>query len=177
VYAIKNDPNTTHGNTYDPLAISGIFGRLLAYAPTTPQHVTDGLSNTIMVGETLWMCHDHYGDAPAWDYNAGGNAHLSTVVPMNDMTTCHQPGVFPAPNGLAAAQADPQASNPACYDWANWNYSWGFRSKHPAGCNFLMADGSCRFLGDSINHVMYQRLGDKADGRSLGDIPLGSGTN
>jgi len=174
-FALKS---TGHGNTYYPDQVSGIFGRVIAISPTKLSYVTDGTSNTIMVGETLWQCHDHFGSYPAWDYNGGGDAHLSTVVPMNDMTTCHQPGVVDASiAGLAGAQRDPQASNPACFQWNNWNYSWGFRSKHPGGCNFLMADGSTRFLAQTINHVMYQRLGDKADGFSLGDIQLGQGGN
>jgi len=174
-FAQINDINLQHGNTYDPVQISGIFGRLIHNMPTKPAHVTDGLSNTIMVGEYLALCHDHSGGA-GWNYNGSGNAHLHTLVPMNDMTTCYQPGVV-SPSGQTAAAADPLASNPACYDWANWNYSWGFRSKHPAGCNFLMADGSCRFLGQNINHILYQRLGGKADGKSLGDWNIGSGTN
>ncbi|HEV7224553.1 MAG TPA: DUF1559 domain-containing protein, partial [Pirellulales bacterium] len=98
-----------HGNTYDPMQISGIFGRLLAYSPTTTAQVTDGLSNTIMVGEILGLCNDHAADSPAWLYNGAGNAHASTVVPMNDMTTCHSwdngNGVALGGGGLPAAQA------------------------------------------------------------------------
>lgn len=171
-FALKT---TDHGNSGDPNDISGIFGRLLAFQPNKPAYVTDGMSNTIMVGEMLALCNDHSGGA-GWNFNGSGNAHASTVVPMNDMTTCYQPGVV-NPSGQAAAQADPNASNPPCYDWANWNYSWGFRSKHPMGCNFMMADGSVRFLGQNINHVLYQRLGGKADGFSLGDLQIGQGTN
>ena len=161
-----------HGNSSNPNDISGIFGRLLMAQPNTPALVTDGLSNTIMVGEILAICNDHLGDG-AWRFNGVGNAHASTVVPINDMTTCH---TYDG-SQLAGAQADPLASAPQCWDWTNWNYSWGFRSKHPAGANFLMTDGSARFLGQNINHVMYQRLGGKADGMSLGDIALGQGTN
>lgn len=109
-------------------------------------------------------------------FNGAGNAHASTIVPMNDMTTCHHV-INASPNPQAAAAADPLASAPQCWDWSNWNYSWGFRSKHPGGCNFLMVDGSTRFLGQNINHIMYQRLGGKADGFSLGDMALGSGSN
>ena len=176
VFAIKNNWNTQHGNTYNPMEVSGVFGRLLAYAPMTPALVTDGLSNTIAVGEILWHCNDHAQSSTYWNYNQAGNAHASTVVPMNDMTTCHMYDNA-TPYGLAGAQTDPLASAPQCFDWSNWNYSWGFRSKHPAGCNFLMCDGSARFLGSNINHLMYQRLGDKSDGLSLGDIALGEGTN
>lgn len=169
-FALKSTP---HGNTYDPNAVSGIFGRVIHSSPTTMSHVTDGTSNTIMVGEMLWQCNDHSGGWTFWHYNQAGTAHAATTVPMNDMTTCHN---YDGTN-LAGAMADPLASNPACYKWNNWNYSWGFRSKHPMGCNFLMADGSARFLGQNINHIMYQRLGGKADGFSLADIELGAGAN
>ena len=163
---------TDHGNSSDPNDISGIFGRYLCTTPNKPAYVTDGLSNTIMVGEILGLCNDHSTTgAPFWEWNGDGNAHASTTVPMNDMTTCHSADG----TGLAGAQADPLASNPPCFQWNNWNYSWGFRSKHPAGCNFLMADGSSRFLGQNINHVTYQRLGGKADGFSIGEN-LGAGT-
>jgi prepilin-type processing-associated H-X9-DG protein len=33
-----------------------------------------------------------------------------------------------------------------------------FRSNHPGGCNFLMADGSATFLTDGIDMVSYQAL-------------------
>ena len=108
-----------HGYSTDPNDISGIFGRLLFTSPNKPAYVTDGLSNTIMVGEMLGLSHDHSGNG-SWGYNGSGNAHLSTVTTMYDMTTCYQPGVV-NPSGQTAAQADPLASNPPCYDWANWN--------------------------------------------------------
>ena len=36
------------------------------------------------------------------------------------------------------------------------NYASNFRSDHPGGCNFLMADGSATFLPESIDMVVYQ---------------------
>lgn len=163
------------GDSNDATQVSGIFGRYL-WGPNKPSFVTDGLSNTIMVGEILGLCNDHSTVSAGWNHNGSGNAHAQTTVPMNDMTTCYQDGVT-NPSGMAAAQADPLVSNASCYQWNNWNYSWGFRSKHPGGCNFLMADGSARYLGQNINHILYQRLGGKADGKSLGDFNIGSGTN
>jgi prepilin-type processing-associated H-X9-DG protein len=44
----------------------------------------------------------------------------------------------------------------------------GFGSNHPGGASFAMGDGSVRFLSESVDPLVYSRLGDRADG-SLGD--------
>jgi hypothetical protein len=43
----------------------------------------------------------------------------------------------------------------------------GFRSKHPAGALFTYCDGSVHFLNEFIAYDMYQRLGDRRDGRPI----------
>jgi prepilin-type N-terminal cleavage/methylation domain-containing protein/prepilin-type processing-associated H-X9-DG protein len=45
----------------------------------------------------------------------------------------------------------------------------GFSSSHPGGSNFIFADGSVRFLRDSINQTIYEQLGHRADGKLLDD--------
>ena len=57
--------NAGHGNDVAGLNISGVFGRVNAgfiYAS-----ITDGLSNTIFVGEIIPQCNDHTGGW--WLYN------------------------------------------------------------------------------------------------------------
>ena len=45
----------------------------------------------------------------------------------------------------------------------------GFKSRHPGGANFTMADGSSRFLAEDIDYTTYQMLGARADGEALPD--------
>jgi prepilin-type processing-associated H-X9-DG protein len=46
----------------------------------------------------------------------------------------------------------------------NWDISWGFKSNHSGGVNFLWGDGSVRFVTQSIDHRTYQLLGCRNDG-------------
>jgi prepilin-type processing-associated H-X9-DG protein len=140
-----------HGNSTDMRGISGIFGRL--GPDINLASVTDGTSNVIMVGEILPDCNDH--QSGWWDYNGMGNAHASTSVPLNDHTTC--------PNSK-------RITNPSCTNPNNWNYSWGFRSRHPGGAQFVFVDGSVKNLPQTIDYRTYQRLGGRADGEPVGNF-------
>ena len=146
-----NNGVADHGNTLTASQISGMFGRLGVSIPIA--RVTDGTSNVIFVGEILSDCTDHTGDV--WDYNQGGNAHASMSVPLNNMTTC--------PNSK-------KITNTNCTNPCNWNYSWGFRSQHTGGAQFLFVDGSVKFLSENIDYNTYQRLGGRADGNTVGDF-------
>lgn len=43
------------------------------------------------------------------------------------------------------------------HDWTTTVYG-AFRSQHPGGAHFAMSDGSVRFVGETIDHVIYQGL-------------------
>jgi prepilin-type processing-associated H-X9-DG protein len=120
--------------------------------------VTDGLSNTIFVGEQMAQCHDHLDGAWCHD-NGYGNAHASTAIPINNMTTCY--------NSQAEATGKPGVTHPQCFTKSNWNFSWGFRSNHPGGAQFLLGDGSVRMVSQTVDHTTYQRLGGRADGNAV----------
>ncbi len=146
--------NTNNGDTLNIQSISGMGSRR---GPSIGiRNVTDGTSNTIHMGEVLPTCHDH-NSGGMWNQNGMGNFHTSTIVPINDFTTCTW-----ATGG--------QIRFPACTNQNNWNISWGFRSLHTGGAQFLFVDGSVHFLSENINHaVTFQRLGDRADGQPIGD--------
>ncbi len=46
----------------------------------------------------------------------------------------------------------------------NWTHQYTFRSNHPGGGNFLMADGSAKFIKETIALPIYQALATKNQG-------------
>jgi len=43
--------------------------------------------------------------------------------------------------------------------------TWAFGGPHPAGCQFVLCDGSVRAVSFSIEPLVHARLGNRADGR------------
>jgi prepilin-type processing-associated H-X9-DG protein len=50
-----------------------------------------------------------------------------------------------------------------------WRIS-GFKSLHPAGVNFVFADGSVHFIQETIDYYVYNMLGNREDGETPGDF-------
>jgi len=70
------------------------------------------------------------------------NYHTAAFYANGDYASCHAPlNFFPNP-------PDP----------ANWPRVMSFRSRHTSGVNFCLADGSVRFIPQSINRLQYQQL-------------------
>ena len=114
--------------------------------------VSDGLSNTIMMGEIRPLCDNDF-TAQGWVYSDA--LWISTTPPLN----------------FASCPGDPgYGGDPCRQNTGNWNTSMGFKSKHVGGVHFVMGDGTVRFLSQNINHATYQRLGDRADGRVVGEF-------
>jgi prepilin-type N-terminal cleavage/methylation domain-containing protein/prepilin-type processing-associated H-X9-DG protein len=110
--------------------------------------VTDGTSNTIIVGEVLPV---QTIDSNFWNEN-GGTAGVTIPINWNSNTI---PATDPTCNG--------NWSGPVlgCRFGAA---SKGFKSMHPAGANFVLADGSVRFLKSSISTATYAALGSRNGG-------------
>ena len=67
---------------------------------------------------------------------------------------------------IDTATGGPNAGKNGCYQLTR-----GFRSYHPGGVMFAMADGSVRFISDSIDHKnVFRPLATKGSGDiSTGD--------
>ena len=126
-----------------PGALRGYFAyRIAQVPPVRIASVTDGTSNTIIVGETI-PAQD--ADSNFWDHNG---CTFGTTIPIN-WQTLRVPTDGTLPFGIA--------------DWQNrFSYaSKGAKSKHPGGANFCFGDGSVHFLKSSINAVTYCALGSR----------------
>jgi prepilin-type N-terminal cleavage/methylation domain-containing protein/prepilin-type processing-associated H-X9-DG protein len=143
------------GTTYDCAVTTATGGGIMRgfsdyrtgqYA--TIASVLDGLSNTLLVGESL----------PDQDANneffTATAASMGVTVPLNLNT-----------------------SRVVCTDGAQFGtvdygcrFSYaahGFKSRHPGGVNFLFGDGSVHFLKNTINRVTIAALGSRAGGEVI----------
>ncbi|HWL07937.1 MAG TPA: DUF1559 domain-containing protein [Planctomicrobium sp.] len=120
--------------------------------------VTDGTSNTILVGEIVPMCSDHT-DRGWWNTSA---LWAATTGPINfaiDFDGC--PGRSSIPN--------PRPS-PDCHGKTHRATAIAFKSLHTGGAHFVLADGAVRFISENIDYANYQRLGDRRDGQVVGEF-------
>ena len=108
------------------------------------KHVTDGMSKTIALGESL---PEQYGYGNANCFQVWTNYPLSTIIPINTYTTI---------NPWSDCANDNFSSG-------NWGVSTGFKSKHWSGANFSFGDGTVRFINEKVNMDVYQLLGHVSD--------------
>jgi hypothetical protein len=107
--------------------------------------ISDGTTHTIFVGEKAieeddlgWM-----SGTRATLRNTGGNPNLN--MPVRGAID----------GGPAQAAGDPLL------------YVGGFSSYHPGGAQFMIGDGSVRFISETIDQLVYQQLGNRADGKLM----------
>src|SRR5262249_48262184 len=151
-----NSPNW--GDTTDPGKVRGLFSR--GGARITLASVTDGLSNTLMIGELLPYLNVSYRfstDDAGWANWDGGSNPASTIAPLNYPI---RPDDYGMPNFTSCTVNCPQGPEHCLWNWA---VSWAFKSNHPGGVNFAFGDGSVHFVSQTIDHRTYQYLGCRND--------------
>lgn len=131
------------GQSNDPNGVSGVFSAG-GWAAKIAQ-ISDGTANTIAMGEVRPSCVD-------WQKSGWGSVlspAASTMPPIN-----YQCGSTPGANNYSGIP----------------NRCGGFKSKHAGGAHFVFCDGAVRFLNNNIGYLTYQQLGDRRDGRAIGNF-------
>ena len=106
-----------------------------------PAHVTDGMSNTLLVGETRYVSN-------TWAHSAKVEPYWG--VPMVVAGTWYQINILPE-------------------NYWGWNYqSYNFGGYHEGGCFFALADGSVHFIAETIDLELFRGLGQRDDGNKAG---------
>jgi hypothetical protein len=115
--------------------------------------VTDGASNTYMVGEKylnpdFYVTGQAYGDNQGWD--AGCTADNDRIVGMLDRATGSS--ILPPP-----AACQPRQDTPGC------SIDINFGSAHSNGFCMAFCDGVVTFISYSIDLETHRRLGVRDD--------------
>jgi prepilin-type N-terminal cleavage/methylation domain-containing protein/prepilin-type processing-associated H-X9-DG protein len=171
------DPKGQYASTCNQGPGDGMFS--VEWAHKIPQ-VTDGLSNTFLFGEMSRFRNEPPGSNFMFNYIGGywagppwtGNSFWPhDIRPTSGATCVPKLNAPPDTNGAVQAACFATAFFPP--DWipvpACQNYGqFGFRSLHPGGANFAIADGSVKFIKDSINLRTYRALATRAGGEVIG---------
>jgi prepilin-type N-terminal cleavage/methylation domain-containing protein/prepilin-type processing-associated H-X9-DG protein len=122
--------------------------------PIRISHVSDGTSNTLMLGEIVGLPGTHPSQGPA---NFG---HMW----CNWGVQSTEEGI----NGPGSPPGGRNSSDPIDGDGGNRHDEYfrevGFSSYHPGGANFALNDGSVHFLSASLNQIVFDNLGSRAGG-------------
>ncbi len=115
--------------------------------PTKLAEIRDGTSNTVLAGEASEpKSSTSYG--PYWGAGAWTSTHGRVFPP----TSVDVP--YGMPNGHPTAGAT----------YATESYAWQMGSLHPGGMNALTADGSVKFIKNSINSASWYGLNTMGHG-------------
>jgi prepilin-type N-terminal cleavage/methylation domain-containing protein/prepilin-type processing-associated H-X9-DG protein len=135
-----------HASTSVPIDLDN-DGLLYLNSAESLYEIPDGATTTILVGEKLMRGRDI-----GWmtgDYSTLRNTGVPTDTAYG----------FVSNRYYSDEAVIPAAANAA-----------GFSSYHTGTCNFLMADGSVRSIGERISLEVLQRLGSRNDGSLISNV-------
>jgi prepilin-type N-terminal cleavage/methylation domain-containing protein/prepilin-type processing-associated H-X9-DG protein len=129
--------NTGHTGNNNGLDFgNGMFYRSDGGRPLRLEQMSDGTSNILMIGEDVPERNTHCG-WPNANYSTG-----TCAIPLNTSL----PGKTPQ------------------YGAGDWGNVYSFRSRHTGGSNFCFADGSVRFVSESVNLATYRAMATHSGG-------------
>jgi len=121
------------------------------------RNITDGLSNTLLLSETLKATSRRDNDWRGDIHNDDGVFRFHTITTPNSSAPDIVGWAIPNPNDRLA----PVTTSGAQYNTA--------RSRHLGGVNVSMCDGSTRFVANSINLDAWQAMGSMDGGETFSE--------
>jgi len=156
--ADSDDPSTSvKKRSMENLDLEGIF---FCCSHVRMAEVSDGTSNTFMIGESRWETFSQDGNQMDFWYIGSPQ-----IDPCNCLTGAGatEQSEFCGSTGVPFnARIIPSTSG--------YVKELSFTSLHPNGAQFVMADGSVRFVSFNINATTYQALGSRNGGETLTDF-------
>jgi prepilin-type N-terminal cleavage/methylation domain-containing protein/prepilin-type processing-associated H-X9-DG protein len=132
------------GNPHNGAIVNPASGK------TSMRDITDGSSNTLLVGEAAWNLPDYlFTSGPCAGQQRWGFSYWSSPYPLATAFTTMAP--FNPKSGGA-------------------NVLSRFRSEHIGGVQFAMADGSVRFVSENISQIILDATGTRAGGEVFGEF-------
>ncbi|MEW4453573.1 DUF1559 domain-containing protein [Bremerella sp. JC817] len=127
--------------------------------------VTDGTSNTMMVGEAC-------ATPDSGTLNCGGSVcnfsgGLWIGARIGPSTQTWHTGVYTYDVLCFGGSGANMLINRS---GANWGADWISSSTHPGGIMSVQCDGAVRFIPETIDLTIYRRLRDRRDGEVLGQF-------
>ena len=169
------------GTVEDIHTADGIFGARLANqritrngvsyggytSGATMTSITDGTSNTIAIGEAEGD-NTAVGEAGTTrENNASGNGRKEHwAIGSDDVDTTNQGDMS---EFLGSTGVPLNMPKPTSFGAAFAAYEFSFGSRHTQGANFLFADGSVKFIRQSVSAATYSALGTRAGGEVIGN--------
>jgi len=158
VTGLPNNPGVVAGSAWHKLG------------KVTFASVTDGTSNTMMIGEKFLAPAFYDG----WHYGDDKGAYHG-YDEVNARSTVNNPLYFPNPArdfnmaDYQSCQSDPSGDTLGLYPC--WHSGLTFGSAHPAGMNAVFADGSVHNIKYGIDGDVFNALGHRSDGSTLAQDP------
>jgi prepilin-type N-terminal cleavage/methylation domain-containing protein/prepilin-type processing-associated H-X9-DG protein len=143
-------------------------GVLFTNSSVRIDHVSDGTSNTFLVGESRWWSYEHTNVGwPSWfswassDRTAGGSGHTivlaAAVDPLNNPLVDYDSSQGWIDSSGNYTNTMNLATHTRC-----------FGSRHPGGCHMAMCDGSVHFFSENMDVNAYRSMGARNDGLPIG---------
>ncbi len=139
--------------------------------------VTDGLSNTFIVGERAYSYNVIRADNGQQDFAQTYAANLwMSRGGSNNANNANTPGTDVDVHCNGCGLTDAHAStgygiNSTRPSGGNWGHVRGtYSSNHRGGAQIALADGGVRFISENINQITLNRLAARGDGNAIGEF-------